>query len=131
MISRRILSQSVASQLLEGKNRTELLRQLAAYIVTNKLENETDLLLADINRELAQKGQVLAHVTTAHAIDSLTRESIASYVREASDANHVTLEEHIDEALIGGAIIETPLARLDVSIASQLKQLRNSRSGEF
>lgn len=124
--SRRVLSRHVALQLQQGTQRDTLLRSLAAYIVEHRLQNDIELIVADILWNLAQAGHVEAHVTTAHPLDSSLKQAVVEYVKRIESASEVEVRERIDPSVLGGIIVETPSKRFDASIATKLKRLRNA-----
>lgn len=126
MVSRRQLARSVADRLLAGEDSAMVLRQLAAYVVEHRLHKQLALLVADIEREFARAGTVVAAVTTVHALTPELARQLSEYVQQETSARRVVLEERIDPSIIGGVIIETPTLTLDASVATKLKRLRTS-----
>lgn len=123
-VSRRVLARFVAQQLVAGnKNVT---KQLAGYIVEHKLQKQRDMIVADIAANLSELGHVDATVTTARPLDAQLRADIAAYVKRIENASSVSLDEVVDESLIGGVIVQTPNQRFDSSLATKLKRLRNA-----
>ncbi|MBC7746887.1 F0F1 ATP synthase subunit delta [Pedobacter sp.] len=126
MISRRLLTRSIADRLTSGEKQRAVVQQLAAYIVQHRLHKQTAMILNDIEAELARRGTVVARVTSAISLTDDLRAQLIDYVKSATDASHITLDEHIDAALLGGVIIQTPDKMLDASIATRLKQLKTT-----
>lgn len=126
MISRRVLTDRIADQLHTGTDKDQVLNQLAAYIIIHKLTKQTDYIVSDIVAKLAERGTVLATITTAREMTDELRRTVSARVRELSGASQVELSEVIDERILGGIIIDTPTQRLDESVARQLKRLRNA-----
>ena len=127
MISRRKLAATIAEQLIESSDQSSVMKQLAAYVIENNLEAEVDRIITDVNRYLAAKGHVLARVTTARSLDAATKNLISHHIKQLSDnKTEVIIDEQVDPSIIGGVIIQTPDKQLDLSVASQLKQLRNA-----
>ncbi len=122
MLSRRRVTDHLAQRLVDGESTSEVMQQLAAYLVDHKLTSQADRYLADLEAALARRGTVIIDVTTARPIDESMRERIISSVGGAA----TTLREHIDADLIGGIIIKTPETLLDASLRTQLKLLRTS-----
>lgn len=125
MLSRRLIARYIADQLESGKKVSDVTMQLAAYIVEHRLEKETERIINDIRHELAEKGSSSATVITARPLVAELRKNIEAYIKSDTGATHVTLIERVDPALLGGIVIETPDKRLDASVVSKLKQLRN------
>lgn len=126
MISRRLLTRSVAESLANGADKHAVVQQLAAYIVQHKLHKQMAMILSDIEAELALRGTVRARVTSAITLTDSLRSQLIEYVKFSTDARHVTLDESVDRALLGGVIIETPDKMLDASLATRLKRLKTT-----
>ena len=124
-ISRRKLAHYVADQLLAGANQTELLGQVAAYLVDSKRVNQAELLIRDIEAVLGRDhGHVLAHVTSARELSAGLLQAIATFVKNAENATAVEVSTSIDPSLLGGVIIKTPSSELDASVRKKLMLLQ-------
>ena len=125
-ISRRQLATYVADRLNDGDK--SVLKELAAYVVDERLVRELDLIVSEIEAEFAARGHVVADVTSAHALGEddhdASRSEIRQFIAEATGAKSVEIREDVDAALIGGVVIETPGKYFDGSLASQLNQLK-------
>lgn len=126
MLSRRQVARSVAARLLAGDDSAAVLRQLAAYLVVNRLQKQLAMYVGDIEYELAQAGTVVANVTSARTLTPDLRQQLIDYVQAETSARRVVLEESIDPAIIGGVIVRTPTLTLDASVTTKLKRLRTS-----
>lgn len=124
--TRRVLTRYVAERLAAGDAKGPLLKQLAAYLVVNKMTSQMDVVISDISRTLAELGSVTAKVQTARPLSDELRKAVTAYVKRAENAHNVTIEESVEPALLGGIVVTTPSKRFDASIASQLKQLRST-----
>ncbi len=75
----------------------------------------------------AERGIVVAEVTTAVALDERLRASITDKLAAALD-RPVTLRERVDASIVGGVIIKVGGRVLDGSISSQLDAVRMNLS---
>lgn len=125
-VSRRVLARYIAKELQSGSNRKVVVESLAAYLVMNRQVNDLDLIVADIQKNLATFGYVHATVTAAHTLDDTLRQEVIDYVKRIENATAVIVEENIDKAVLGGVIIETPSRRFDASVITKLKRLKNA-----
>ena len=66
-----------------------------------------------------------ATLTTAVALDEDTRKQILDFIKKQG-VSQVDLTEHVDESLIGGAILRLGDKQLDASVARQIKDLKLS-----
>lgn len=123
VVSRRKLVHAVVDRM-ESQGSKPALQELAAYIVVHKLTKQADLIISDIERELAARGRVVTYVTTARPLDDSTRSVVLGYVKQYANAKDVTLHESIDESLIGGVLIDTGGHQLDTTIKTKLKRLK-------
>lgn len=121
--SRRKLVRAVVDRM-ESEGSAAALHELAAYIVLHRLTKQTELIISDIERELAARGRVVADVTTARPLDDSTRSVVLAYVKELQSSKDVNLREHIDESLIGGVLINSGGHQLDTTIKTKLKRLK-------
>lgn len=123
LASRRKLARTVVDRM-ESIGQKQALQELAAYIVDHRLQNQSELITNDIERELAARGRVVADVTTARPLDDSARAAVLEYIRKATNAQDVSLRESTDAALIGGVRIDTGTHQLDTTIETKLKRLR-------
>lgn len=121
-LSRRRVAETIAERLLSGEPPKQTMQQLAAYLITHRLQSEAEHYVADIERLLAEKQIVVADVTTARPLDDEMRREII----KAIDATQVTLREHVDPDMIGGIVIKTPESELDASVRTTLRRLRTT-----
>ena len=125
-VSRRKLAKYAAEQILAGND--AVLEEIAGLLIYEKHEREIDLLVRDIEAELAENGEIVASVESARALDENTRHKIEQFLATAaSDKNSkpkVSLRESIDPTLIGGLKLRTPTATLDATVLKKLNDLR-------
>jgi F-type H+-transporting ATPase subunit delta len=81
--------------------------------------------IAELFREqtLAERGIVVADVTTAIPLDSRSESSIKQRL-SAAFGKQVEIRTHVDESIIGGVIARVGDQLIDGSVSSQLKRLR-------
>lgn len=120
-LSRRKIATFVTNKLLAGNHQAhEVLRELAAYLVTERRTRELDLLVRDIEEMLATNGTVIADVATARPLDT----AVKAEIEKMLNAKSVHLRESVDETLLGGIRIDTPGKRFDGTIRHKLNALR-------
>ena len=97
-------------------------------MIYEKHEREIDLLVRDIEAELAERGEIVASVESARALDENTRRKIEQFLATAVSGKNskpkVSLRESIDPTLIGGLKLRTPTAILDATVLKKLNDLR-------
>lgn len=126
LVSRKKLAKYAAEQILAGND--AVLEEIAGLLIYEKHEREVDLLVRDIEAELAERGEIVASVESARALDDSTRRKIEQFLASAaSDKNSkpkVSLRESIDPTLSGGFKLQTPTATLDATVSKKLNDLR-------
>lgn len=122
-ISRRKLAGYVVDRFESGASLGVLLQEVAAYLVDSKRTREADLVVRAIEDVFAERGLVVARVTTAHPLtDTLRRE-----ISELVGGDNVHLDEIVDSTVIGGVRIDTPGKSLDATIKRKLLALRQAK----
>lgn len=125
-VSRRKLAKYAAEQILAGND--AVLEEIAGLLIYEKHEREIDLLVRDIEAELAECGEIVASVESARALDDSTRRKIEQFLATVASGKNskpkVSLRESIDPTLIGGLKLRTPTAILDVTVLKKLNDLR-------
>jgi len=129
------LREMLASPVIKGAAKKEAL--LAIFKGSNKVTEGTISLLVDNKRvsmlnEVASKylilneklkGKDVAFVTTAVALTAELEKKVLSKVAELT-GNKVTIENKIDESIIGGFVLRVGDLQYDASIANKLSNLK-------
>jgi len=118
-VSRRKLSAYAVERLLSGAKKAEVLRELAAYLVDTRRTRELELLVRDMEDALAERGIVVASVTTARPLSSELKAEVEKLV-----GGKAQLRSAIDESVLGGIRVELPGKRYDGTIRHKLLQLK-------
>ena len=74
------------------------------------------------------RGMQVAQVTTAAPLDAATRQQLERLVREQAGLPQVTLQEKVDENLIGGFVLRIGDRLIDDSVSYRLRKLRTEFS---
>ena len=126
LVSRKKLAKYAAEQILAGND--AVLEEIAGLLIYEKHEREVDLLVRDIEAELAERGEIVASVESARALNENTRRKIEQFLATAASGKNskpkVSLRESIDPTLIGGLKLRTPTATLDATVLKKLNDLR-------
>lgn len=124
-LSRRKLAQYAADQLQAG-NKDTLLTQLAAYLIETKSERRLGLLVRDIEAALAEKGTVVAEVTSATPLTNDIKTAIARLLK----TEDLHIRETIDASVLGGVRIEASGRRYDGTMRRKLNKLTTMSAKE-
>jgi F0F1-type ATP synthase delta subunit len=124
-VSRRHIAAYCAEELLNGNQ--AVLKELAAYLVSERRVREWELVVRDIEGALAQRGVVIADVAAARGLNDTARHAIKAFVAAKLDAKEVYLRETIEDDLLGGIRMSTPGGQMDASVRRKLMTLRASK----
>lgn len=124
-LARRKIAAYYAEQLLAGKR--TVAKQLAAYLVETRRVRELDLIVRDIEEALAERGVLLADITTSRTLSSGVAKEITAYLKAASEAKTIHLRESVEPELLGGVRIAVPGKELDMTLRRKLNQLKASK----
>ncbi len=122
-LSRRKLARYAADSVVNGSVPAAVIEELAAYLIESRRQRELALVVRAIEDELAERGTVVASVTSAHGLDDELRTAVTARINAAD----VRLREIVDPGVIGGVRIATPSATLDTTIRHSLTLLRGAK----
>jgi F-type H+-transporting ATPase subunit delta len=123
-VSRRKIAAVFADELLAGRDITD---QVAAYLVENRRVREADTIIRDVEAALADRGIMVADVTSAYELSEDSRRAIERFLQAETAASDVYLRTSIDTHIMGGVRIETPDERLDDTLRTRINQLKTSK----
>lgn len=119
-LPRRKIAEYAANELVGGTSKKEVIARVAAYLVTTRRTRELELLVRDIEDMLAERGVVVANVTSAHSLTEAAKNEIRGLI--GADSLH--LREVIDETVLGGVRIDFSGKRFDGTIRHKLNALK-------
>jgi ATP synthase F1, delta subunit len=127
--SRRRLAAYVAEQIAAGAEVSALLRQVAAYLIETRATRDVDVVAATIEEALAERGIVVAEVTTAHALSAALQKQLKTEVMALATApvQSVQLRQVVDPSVIGGVKIALPGQHYDGTIQHKLTALAGTK----
>ncbi|HEX6416391.1 MAG TPA: F0F1 ATP synthase subunit delta [Candidatus Saccharimonadales bacterium] len=120
-LSRRKIADHAAGKLVSGVSSKKVLQEVAAYLVETGRTREMELIVRDIEAALAEKGIVVADVTSARPLSS----SLKAEVAKLAGAKNVQLRETIDESVLGGMRVTVPGKRFDGTVRRKLTVLKS------
>ena len=118
-LTRRKIALHVAEKLLAGVSTAAAVKNAAAYLVAAGRAREIELLVRDIEDILAEKGVVVANITTAFPITDTLRSEVRTML-----GGKAQLREMIDPSVLGGIKIDLPGKQYDATIQRKLTALR-------
>jgi F0F1-type ATP synthase delta subunit len=126
-LSRRQLAQYAADELMAGVSTEKIARQLAAVLANSKRAHESELLARDIAWELERRGKIAsANITSVTPLSESLRNNLAIFIKDAAKVDEVNLQETIDKSVLGGVKIETAIHSWDKTVATKLRNIRET-----
>lgn len=111
------------------KDLSESTKGLISLLVDNKRANILDDVAASyINLRNEAKGVKVASVTTAIALNPELEQNVLAKVKEMTGSESVTIDNTIDESIIGGFILRVGDLQYNASIANKLENLKREFS---
>lgn len=124
-VARRKIAAYYAEQLIAGKK--DIAKQLAAYLVETHRVRELDLIVRDIESALAERGVLVADITSSRPLSETSAKEIRAYLTSTTKADTIQLRTRVNPELLGGVQIATPGHELDATLRYKLNQLKASK----
>lgn len=124
-LARRKIAAYYADELLAGKH--DIAKRLAAYLVDVRRVRELDLIVRDIEAALADRGVLLADISSSRPLSETATREIKNYLKTETKADKIHLRESVDPQLLGGVQIAVPGRELDATLRHRLNQLKASK----
>lgn len=119
-LSRRKLSMYAADRIEKGET-SQVLAELAAYLIESKRTREAEMVVRAIEDELSNRGIVIATVTSAHP----RGDDLNEILRKLIGADKLYIQKTVDPTLLGGIRIDMPGRRIDATLRRKLTKLRS------
>lgn len=119
----------VLDEALAAQGFGPLVRNFVKVAAVNRRLSDLPKLIAGFAAHVAvRRGEVVADVTSAHALTDLQRNQLRARLAEAGYGN-VRLVEHVDPSLLGGLVVKIGSKLFDTSLKSRLNRLNHSLKG--
>lgn len=119
----------VLNEALKGQGFSALVLNFVNVAVSNRRLRDLPALVAGFAAYVAAKrGEIVAAVTTAHALTDLQRTQLRARLTEAGYGS-VRLVEAVDPDLLGGMTLKIGAKLFDTSLKSRLSRLNYSLKG--
>lgn len=119
-LSRRKIADYAAERLIKGMKTKDVLAEVAAFLIDTRRTREVELIVRDIEQALADRGIVVADVTSAFPLTDSLKESI----KELVGGQQLILRETVDASVLGGIRLSTPGQRLDATLKRKIQALK-------
>jgi F-type H+-transporting ATPase subunit delta len=119
-VSRRKIALYVVQRLLAGAKQKAVMQEVAAFLVETRRIRELDLIVRDIEGELANNGIVVADVLSAYPLADELKKEVGKLV----GAKDLQLRETVDPSVLGGMRIAVPGQRFDGTLRHRIAALK-------
>ncbi len=123
--------QSIAAirAVLQEQGFSPLVVRFACVVAGNRRLSKLRGIVAAFAALVAERrGQVTAHVASAHALSIVQREALRARLIEAG-YGQVNIEEKLDRSLLGGLVVRIGARLFDSSVKSRLQRLQYAMKG--
>ena len=121
-LSRRKIAEYVADNTKDGVVSAAALKEVAAYLQETRRTRELPLVVRTIEDVLAERGQVVARVTSARPLEAELRKTLESQI-----GGTVYMQETVDDAVLGGVKVTTPGRSLDATLMKRINSIRSAK----
>jgi F-type H+-transporting ATPase subunit delta len=120
---------AAASAVLREQGFAPTIVKFVSVIAVNRRLNRLRAIVSAFAALVAKRrGVITAHVTTAHRLSTVQRESLRARLIEAG-YGQVNIDEQIDATLLGGITVRIGARLFDSSIKSRLQRLQYAMKG--
>jgi F-type H+-transporting ATPase subunit delta len=119
-ISRRKLSEYAAERLVKGEKPSVIIKEVAAFLIDTRRTREAELVVRDIESALAQRGIIVADVTSAFPLT----DALKTEIKRLVGGKELVLRETVDQTVLGGIRLTTPGQRLDATLKRKIQALK-------
>ena len=125
MTFRPKLAQVIAEKTLRTSDTAALTREVAAYLIDQNHVDQLDSVMRDVLKYRAEHGHVEATVVSAFPLGTAERSAIMAELKaEYPKASSYTLNQRVDENVVGGIRMEMAGEQLDLTVRAKLNTLK-------
>jgi len=119
----------ILAKALEAQGFSPLIRNFVNVVLANRrLRDLPSLVTGFAAYAAAKRGEVVAEITSAHALSDVQRNQLSARLTESGYGN-VRLIEHTDPGLLGGFQLKIGSKLYDTTLKSRLNRLNYSLKG--
>jgi len=123
--SRTKLAQTIADTTMAKGASRAYVKEIAAYLLSERRVNELDSVLRDVQANWANAGHVEVIARSAHPLTAGVKADIKKQVKALyPSASHVIINEVSDPEIIGGVRLNLPHQQLDLSVEAKLNKFK-------
>lgn len=118
-LPRRKIALTAVDRILQGESVADVMKMIAAYLVTTRRVREYELVAYDMEDIFAERGHSVVDVASAFPLTRENRDQIAKMVGKSD----VQFRETLDPSLLGGIYVGLPGKRFDGTLRHKLTTL--------
>ncbi len=125
MISRLELAEVIGERTLRVQSNDGLKDTIAAYLLEENSVADLDSLMRDVLAYRARYGYIEPTIISAFPLSAQVRDDVRNLVKqEYPDAEHIAMNEIIDQNVVGGLRIELAGKELDLTVKAKLNTFK-------
>ena len=121
----KLSRKQLADYLIENPG-SQARDQVAAYLVSEGRSKEVDLVIREVENQLAKRGRTVARVGSARKLDADQQRNVIKMIKQDNNVKSVEIINEVDPSLLGGVVVRTPGSEVDVSLRSKLDRLKQA-----
>jgi len=118
------LARLVADKTLQSGLSRRFIKEVAAYLLTERRVNELDSVLRDVQLDWAKAGHVEVIARSAHALTPSAKTGIARRLKPLYPHARITITPVLDPSVVGGIRLNLADRQLDLSVRSKLDRFK-------
>lgn len=125
-LTRKELAEIIGEKTLSDKNTKKISDAVASYFASDQHDNvDFESLMRDVMQYRQDRGYIEATAVSAHPLGKETLNEIRDILNQHfPDAKSITVNQKIDDSIIGGVRLDLPMESLDLSIRSKLNTFK-------
>lgn len=121
------IARALLAEFNDGKDITTVVKSLAAYLITERRQADTQAIVRELEKLLLEeRGKLYVHATVANSLSDQQISQIKDIFASNSTAKDVIIQQTIDKDVIGGVRLQTADQQLDLTVRRQLQLLKNA-----
>jgi F0F1-type ATP synthase delta subunit len=125
------IAQVIADRTLRDGAGDALVREVAAYVLSEGRVGELNSLMRDVQEDWARAGYVEVLAASAHPLSTEVRRDIESQIKTIyPNAKQIIVTEVLDPEVIGGVRLSLANQQLDLSVEAKLNKFKQLTAGK-
>lgn len=125
------IASTVADHTLKSGISDDYMRQLAAYLLSERRVGDLNSLMRDVQADWADNGYVEVLAASAYSLTEAVRADIKSQIKQLyPNAKQIIVTEVLDPAVVGGVRLSLANQQLDLSVEAKLNKFKQLTAGK-